>query len=746
MPTGPFLSAAGFIEALGLLLLGLCAFVTSYPLANRMLGASRLSLRLSATVMIAYFEAVALFHLLAAFSLFRREVALPGWLVLALISVFFASRAKMGQALLEDGRQLIRLAQKARRSWVGVLVAGVSAVLLVHLLRGLVAPSLGWDGLTYHLFKAGRWIQTGTWISEAAPDAWTYYRYFPPGGDILWAWIMLPGHTSSYVAVGGLFAWLVLLLASYTLAALLGASRQAALLTALGVATMPCIFGYLISPYVNTILLSLLLIAFCFLHRVLYDGSSREAVLAAASLALALTVQTSALPFLALGAIAILVGVCRREKTPGRRLFYLSLAAVPLVVAVPAYWRAWIETGSPLYPLTLALGDTVILQGNAQLAALFAAEHLPAFLQPTSSWPALMRTLFIPQTNFFYPQHLNFGPAPILLLAMGLFGSWRLLKRGPCRGAVMLLLSMAALVVLGLMPPAMLGHRTVFAGQVGRLLAPGLAAIAIIGATVAGPVANGFRWLVVMGGLYFAIPPAGLGSRELSAMLRLSPTLVPLVVFLGVVWLFRKRLANAKWAAAVGLGVWLLLSGAILRPIRAQYRYDVFQEAAKARSDGPAFHIHPLWTDYVGAWPVWRHCDRRDPQRIAFAAGWDATGHNWFRTPLLGSQLQNEVFYLSPTRSGDIVSYGREEELRAQWDTLGWVRRLLKRRIDLVVAAPPLTIEQFWMRRNPEVFQLESQSEDKKSQAFRLNRKRAIAWVARIDAAIRSGRQTSTAP
>jgi hypothetical protein len=92
------------------------------------------------------------------------------------------------------------------------------------------------------------------------------------------------------------------------------------------------------------------------------------------------------------------------------------------------------------------------------------------------------------------------------------------------------------------------------------------------------------------------------------------------------------------------------------------------------------------------------------------------------------------------------MSYAKEKDLRANWDTVGWVRRLVERQIDTVVVAPPLTIEQFWMRRNPEVFTLASESTDKKSQAFRLNNGNAKRWLARTARAIRGGRPLPSPP
>ena len=71
-------------------------------------------------------------------------------------------------------------------------MASAGAVVALRAARSLVSPPLATDSLTYHLFRAGRWVQSGERVLEPAPDAWGYYAYYPHIGDGLTAWLMLP--------------------------------------------------------------------------------------------------------------------------------------------------------------------------------------------------------------------------------------------------------------------------------------------------------------------------------------------------------------------------------------------------------------------------------------------------------------------------------------------------------------------------------------------------------------------------
>ena len=82
-----------------------------------------------------------------------------------------------------------------------------------------------------------------------------------------------------------------------------------------------------------------------------------------------------------------------------------------------------------------------------------------------------------------------------------------------------------------------------------------------------------------------------------------------------------------------------------------------------------AYDPHPTDPAATQAWPIWRALDALpQPARVAFASGWDGRGHHWYRSPLLGAQLQHEVLYISPFPGDTLVDYREDDKVRMRAD------------------------------------------------------------------------------
>jgi hypothetical protein len=217
-------SEIGGLLAAVVLMLACCG--CSYALAARGYSAAPASARVSATILIAVWLLVASFYALAAFGLFRLYVALPAWglacgwlLSQRSLRVTLVAAAQADRTTLREC--LCALRQSPWR-WVFYLAG---ALVAARLIRGLATPPLAWDALTYHLVKAARWVQTGGFAPEAAPDAWGFYEYFSPTGDILWGWAMLPVRGDALLAVAGVLVWGAILAVAYAAARSLGTAH-----------------------------------------------------------------------------------------------------------------------------------------------------------------------------------------------------------------------------------------------------------------------------------------------------------------------------------------------------------------------------------------------------------------------------------------------------------------------------------------------------------------------------------------
>jgi hypothetical protein len=709
-----------FLGSLAACALLASCLAASYRAADRLLGDAAPSVRWGATAVLAHAALSALFWLLAPLGAFRIEVALPAWVALA----WAAARARAGEpSLLARLREDVLHARAVHRERLSpgtrVLAALAALLFAPRILRSLVAPPMAWDALTYHLLKAGRWVQAGGHAPEAAPDAWGFYEYFPPLGDVAWAWAMLPTHDDSWLGAAFALQWLSVLLAGYVAARAFGASEDRAALGALVVGLVPGVFEFVTSAYVENQCVALFLLGVAFLTRSSRQRSAGDAVLASAALGALAGTKSNYAPVLVLGLALVALVLVRAEAPPRRRITALLACALVASIALPCYVRAWIEKGSPFYPIPLAVGGRTLLAGNEELALSNSGELAR---DPLSLSPAGALRLAIDPTAELR-GHLGLGPAAPVLLVLGVLGAATLLRRPGLRLPLGFMLPTTSLLVATMLGDEYRGLWGLTPGLLGRYLAPSLAAFVVL-ATLRTERAS--RALLVLSAgiqLLLAVPRGGWSRLDLRAtaevlLVLALPALLALAAF---------RLGRARPRLAATLAALLISVASVPQArLRRFHRHRFYESASVPHRTGD---VHPLDPRFASSWPIWRHFDGAEPRRLAVTAGWANGVWNWYRYPLLGAELQNEVLYVPVTAGGEVIDYRLMKAVLARADFDAWLRRLLTAGIDHVVALAPETIEGRWMRKHPELFVPVVASANGRSQAFRLERAAAARYL-----------------
>ena len=667
----PFLEGVAAVAAISL------AAAAARALSIRWLPDASRSLRLTGACVVWVALLVAGLRLLGAASWFG---AVPALVLFAIVAFVSGSPRSAPPT---------RLREVLATRWLAALLPA-AVVLLASTLRGLAAPPLGWDALTYHLFRAGRWVRDGHLAVQRAPDGWGYYEWFPRTGDGLWSWAFLGLRDGGLLAAAGLLVLAGAVLAAYALARALGATREGALLAGGGVALIPAAANALTVAYVdNTVLALTLAGAALGIDAIRTRGASR-AILAGLALGLACATKYSMLQPLA-GAILVIAWTAGLRSAA----LFAAAAAAPLVLECA---DRWVLAGSPFWPFRLALAGREIVPGNEELVALLGARlALPG--QSAFDASGFFRWLFSPARHEV-AQTLGAGPLVPLLGAIALVPLARGVRDRGRRGGWLLCLAIGLLTVTATLGEDNLALRTLWAQTYARFTLPvfaiaivaaasidawgvraALALHALIGAVLAWP----HGWCRAdAGGALRALLPAAVGGALAALAVRGTRRLDP-----------RLRWPVAALAAA--------LPALILLPaIRSDLRYRIYEAAASPR---PAFDMHELYRGHAGAWPIWRALDDGAAHRVAVAAGWDGTGHNAYLFPLLGSRLQNVVLYVPVSRDGRVIDYREGEELSAAASHDAWTKRLVEQRVDVFVALGPAPPERLaWIERDPEHF------------------------------------------
>ena len=676
------------LDCTAALALACCSIYCSYALARRLIGPSPASIRGCAAGVVWLWTLTATFHALASVHSFTLGSALAISAVAAILIHLFVDDGKSPRMLRRDLIVLAAAVRRAARTPGRPVYLGASVLLILALPRALLLPPLAWDSLTYHLFIAGKWVQEAGTFSLLAPDAWSYYRYFPANGEILSAWFMLPFHGDAVVGLVNVAAVLLAMLAFYSLGRLLGIGRAAATLGSVLLGFTPAVFGHATSCYVELPLLAELLLGSLFLLRAAHAGRERYIglLLASAAFGCALGTKLTAVAVFA-PAVCVAVAAIWRDR---RRPAAMGMAALGIVllavVSMPWYARAWMEQGSATYPFSLSVGDLTLSAGSPTLERLLRDKAAVARERISGRFGEILilQRLLLP-----LPSALG----PLLVIALvaapaGLRACWRRKLRLP----ILFLLSAAALSVAGYFSPAMEGVRLYWADSGARFLAfPYAVALLLAMGACELPGLQGLRrWLVAAGLLNLALlVPFGLLRTGWPAVVVAAAA--ALIFSLGR-YLLSRRIATWKPAFAV-----LLIAVAAL-PAALQIGRAAIREPYFRRG----YDVHDLPHYGAGAWTV---CDRPEqPRRIAFSAGWDSRGHNWYWYPLLGRRLQNSVTYIPVSEDGRIVNYEDSTVLPQEASFNAWLGRLIEQQIDVLVCFPPETTEYGWALEHPEVF------------------------------------------
>lgn len=681
----PLLEGTAAVAAIAL------AAAAARALSIRLLpGASR-SLRLAGAGVLLVALLVGAFRVLATAGLFG---ALPALVVFAAIAWASGTRPAPGGGSLREA---------LATPWSATLVPGV-LVLAASALRGLAAPPLGWDALTYHLFRAGRWARDGHDAAQVAPGAWGYYEWFPRTGDSLWSWAFLGSRDGALLAVSGVAVLLGVAGGAYALARACGADRRDAVLAGGAVALTPAVANALTVAYVDNTVLALTLAGAALGVDALRTGGKGRVALAGLALGLACATKYSMLPPLA-GALAV---VAWRLRLRGAGLF-AAAASAPLAAEC---LDRWIATGSPFWPFRVAVAGREIFAGNPELVAMYQARlGLPG--QEVFHAGEFLRWLFSPGRHEF-AQSLGIGPVFPVVAAVALVAAVRACRDPVRRPTAVILAVLATLTIAGTLGEDYLALRTLWAQVYARFTMPAFALAIVAASAACAPWSRGALALHALVGAALAWPhgwsePDGLGASR--ALVAAGAAIVACALAARIPKALPTAVRSTAVAVATALPILLLLP-----PLRADLRYAIYERAS---FPSPAFDMHELNRRYAAAWPIWKALDGAAPRRIAVAAGWDGTGHNAYLYPLLGSRLQNEVVYVPPTADGRPIDYRLGEELAAVASHEAWTRRLVEERIDVVVAlAPPPPERIAWIERDPEHFEPLAASADGSSAAW----------------------------
>ncbi|TVQ86534.1 MAG: hypothetical protein EA397_20260 [Deltaproteobacteria bacterium] len=552
----------------------------------------------------------------------------------------------------QANRKVLTLVWAEITSWSWVARASTLLTALVCLLfsvRSVSDVPVGWDASSYHLVHAARWVRDGAFVREHHPDAWSYYEYYPTGGDVLWSLFMLGDGTSDYLFIGVVFGHILAFSGVYGLFKMGGlTSSVAALGTAAIISTTPYL---LIAPRLNTDGISLGLACACTAAAlaVCRRPSTLGAWAVAAGVACVISVKTSLLPLLALLPLVLAKLIHQR----GWRTADLVVLLLPLMLLTPEWVRNLVEFGSPLYPF----GMPLLGGGEPMLAATMqgslSREQIGLQEGPT------LREVLIAGVMISTPAgsltHFNL-PALSFMAPIAAVEVLRLLRRSPAVACALLLLLICGTSMFVL--PSSWGIVVLWSHSVARLILPAWAVVLLLSCRVLST--KGATCLLAL----VTLMHLSLSTR----MLLNDPrpvvfTLALLALIVAVAWSPLRTQALAWLAAATVAGLGL-------------------QALSSSMERLPSPIVDDEWNAVTGYLPRYQPIREKlleaEAATIATDFQYNPTylGHDALRYLLMGRRAQHRLITISRWRSGELHPQWRSQPDDDPLDREAWRGRL----------------------------------------------------------------------
>lgn len=239
-------------------------------------------------------------------------------------------------------------------------IALISVFAAVKLGINLFNPPFGWDSLNYHFTFPVEWLKHGnldtpiTVFDDPAPT------YYPINGSLYFLWLILPFKSVFLADLAQAPFFALAFLSVYALGRKLDLNRRFSFYAAVLFCLIPNFFKQLQVAYVDVMVAALFLAALNYIFILREDFSAKNTFCFGASLGLLIGTKTLALPYAALLFAAFLYLALKNIRKG-----YLFFAAASAIIALGgfSYVRNIIETGNPLYPLELRIGQWQVFKG-----------------------------------------------------------------------------------------------------------------------------------------------------------------------------------------------------------------------------------------------------------------------------------------------------------------------------------------------------------------------------------------------
>lgn len=693
-----------------------CLLYASHLLVRRFFSNLAPAARLIALGVLYYAFIILIFQALSPLHAIARIWVTLTCILIASIAHFTWGKQRDFSADIDPLRAWLRDGLDSR--WA-VLIIVCGFVVLFAFSRALLMPPLVYDCVTYHLTFAAMWIKQGTLFLFKAPDQIIDCAYFPINGELFASWLLLPFHHDLLANTMNFPLTLLGGIGCYAIAREFGMTRKEASFAPALICFAPMIFSQITTALVDNASLAFYAASVLFILRYLRTGYLPEGLLAVAAAGILVGIKHAGIPVLGLVFMAFFVKLIRSISFYGFfRKCGMILVAIFIIGALGGrqYILNTIDAGNPLYPFSVELFQTKLLEGSAQwkLVNYWISEHeKEKGLDKYSLWEKEYRKLLY-LTITIGPKFLTF----LMLAIISLVFRPRTVPAG--RWRFLALLWLLPMLLFYADTDANAARKGPWIESSSRFLSPYVALFTIMGLAVIKRFSHYFKGvdfllvaLIVWDLLY-------INKTHLWEVEAVYPFIVLIIMFMMLLFtrvgerlkrIFIRNGTGEFPALASGhentpYRKWIIYSSGLLLLVAGLYVLQCYRDATRYKyysthSDHQGFVN--LAKSVVGAWEFLDQPGT--PKTIAMTMGPETPLGYWLLYPVLGRRLQNDVVYVSAKSKWEVPAWVERGLLRGD-DFSIWLYNLKRLQVNYIMVSPPWPIELAWISRHEDEFEL----------------------------------------
>ncbi len=229
----------------------------------------------------------------------------------------------------------------------------------------LVNPPFGWDSLNYHFTFPVEWMKNGNLNNPIVVSDDPFPTYYPINGSLLFLWLIFPFKSAFLADLGQLPFFVISFLAILSIGKKLGLGKEYSFFTACLFVTIPNFFKQLGIGYVDIMVGGIFLVALSFILSLKEKFNLKNIIIFAISFGIFIGIKTTVLTYSILILLPFLYLAFSQKQASitdkiGYAIIFFSLV---LIFGCFSYFKNFILTGNPFYPLDVTILGKTIFRG-----------------------------------------------------------------------------------------------------------------------------------------------------------------------------------------------------------------------------------------------------------------------------------------------------------------------------------------------------------------------------------------------